>query len=32
MQVRNLDAFYTAFSVTEGDKMYLAPGDRASVW
>jgi len=32
LQVRNLDAFYTAFSVTEGDGMYLAPENRARVW
>jgi putative endopeptidase len=32
MQVRNLDAFYEAYSVVEGDALYLAPEDRASVW
>ena len=30
--VRNLDAWYAAFDVQPGDKMYLAPADRVRVW
>jgi putative endopeptidase len=30
--VRNLDAWYTAFSVTPNQKMYLAPKDRVRIW
>ncbi len=30
--VRNLDAWYAAFGVKPGDKMYLAPADRVQVW
>jgi predicted metalloendopeptidase len=30
--VRNLDAWYTAFSVTPDQKMYLAPKDRVRIW
>jgi putative endopeptidase len=30
--VRNLDAWYSAFNVQPGDKLYLAPGDRVRVW
>jgi predicted metalloendopeptidase len=30
--VRNIDAWYTAFSVTPGQKMYLAPKDRVRIW
>ncbi|HWA59841.1 MAG TPA: M13 family metallopeptidase [Caulobacteraceae bacterium] len=30
--VRNLDAWYTAFAVKPGAKLYLAPPDRALVW
>jgi putative endopeptidase len=30
--VRNLDAWYGAFSVTAPQKLYLAPNDRAHVW
>ena len=29
---RNIDAFYAAFGVRPGDKMYLPPEDRARVW
>jgi predicted metalloendopeptidase len=29
---RNLDAWYEAFSVKPGQKLYLAPGDRVRVW
>lgn len=28
----NVDAFYDAFSVTEGDGMYLAPESRVKIW
>ena len=30
--VRNLDAWYAAFDVKPGDKLYLAPADRVHVW
>lgn len=30
--VRNLDAWYTAFDVKPGDKLYLAPADRVRIW
>ena len=30
--VRNLDAWYAAFDVKPGQKLYLAPGDRIRVW
>jgi putative endopeptidase len=30
--VRNIDAFYTAFDVTEGDALWLDPADRVSIW
>jgi predicted metalloendopeptidase len=30
--VRNLDAWYPAFAVKPGDKLYLAPKDRVQVW
>lgn len=30
--VRNLDAWYTAFDVKPGEKLYLAPNDRVRVW
>jgi predicted metalloendopeptidase len=29
---RNLDAWYPAFDVKPGQKLYLAPGDRVQVW
>lgn len=28
----NVDAFYEAFDIKEGDKMYLAPEDRVRIW
>jgi predicted metalloendopeptidase len=28
----NIDAFYQAFGVQEGDGMYLAPADRVKIW
>ena len=30
--VRNIDAWYTAFDVKPGDKLYLAPDQRVKVW
>lgn len=30
--VRNLDAWYEAFGVSEGDALYLAPEDRVRIW
>jgi predicted metalloendopeptidase len=30
--VRNLDAWYPAFAVKPGEKLYLAPKDRVQVW
>jgi putative endopeptidase len=30
--LQNIDAFYKAFNVKEGDKMYVAPQDRIRVW
>ena len=32
LTVRNLDAWYTAFNVKPGDKLYLAPDQRVKVW
>ena len=28
----NLDAWYQAFNVQPGDKMYIAPADRVHIW
>ena len=30
--VRNVDAWYQAFNVQAGDKLYLAPESRARIW
>jgi endothelin-converting enzyme/putative endopeptidase len=30
--VRNLDAWYAAFDVKPGDKLYLGPADRVHIW
>ena len=30
--VRNVDRFYDAFDVHEGDAMYLAPDQRVHIW
>ncbi|WP_260483961.1 M13 family metallopeptidase [Sphingomicrobium flavum] len=30
--IRNIDAWYDAFNVTEGDAMYLPPEERVKVW
>ena len=32
LTVRNLDAWYPAFDVKEGQKLYLAPADRVKIW
>ena len=32
LTVRNLDAWYDAFGVKPGDKLYLAPNKRVHVW
>ncbi|WP_064966756.1 M13 family metallopeptidase [Tenacibaculum ovolyticum] len=32
MPLKNVDAFYDAFSVKEGDKMYLKPEERVRIW
>ncbi|NRA85067.1 MAG: M13 family metallopeptidase [Gammaproteobacteria bacterium] len=29
---RNIEAFYKAFDLKEGDKMYLKPADRVKIW
>jgi putative endopeptidase len=28
----NIDAFYEAFDIKEGDGMWLAPEDRVRIW
>jgi len=30
--VRNQDAWYKAFNVTPGDKLYLPPEERVHIW
>lgn len=30
--LQNIDAFYEAFDIKEGDKMYIAPEDRVRIW
>ena len=30
--VRNVDAWYAAFNVQPGDKLYIAPADRVKIW
>lgn len=32
MPLKNVDAFYEAFDVQEGDNMYLKPEDRVRIW
>jgi len=32
MPLQNVDSFYEAFNIVEGDKMYLAPEDRVRIW
>ena len=31
-EVRNIDAWYDAFNVQPGEKLYLAPRDRVRIW
>jgi putative endopeptidase len=30
--VRNIDAFYDTFEVSEGDKLWLDPAERVTIW
>ena len=30
--LQNIDAFYEAFDIKEGDSMYVAPDDRVKIW
>ena len=30
--LRNIDAWYTAFTVEPGERLYLAPEDRVHIW
>ena len=32
LEVRNLDAWYAAFDVQPGEKLYLAPAERVRIW
>ena len=32
MPERNIDAWYEAFGVKEGDKAYIAPAERVKIW
>lgn len=32
MPLQNVDAFYEAFNIVEGDQMYLKPEDRVKIW
>ncbi|MBT8318293.1 MAG: M13 family peptidase, partial [Lutibacter sp.] len=32
MPLQNVDAFYTAFNIVDGDEMYLKPEDRVKIW
>ena len=32
LTVRNIDAWYTAFDVREGQKLYLSPEQRVRIW
>ena len=32
LPLKNIDDFYTAFDIKEGDAMYLAPEKRVNVW
>ncbi len=32
LTVRNSDAWYKAFNIQPGDKLYLAPADRVRIW
>jgi putative endopeptidase len=30
--LKNIDAFYQAFDIKEGDNMYLPPEERVRIW
>jgi putative endopeptidase len=30
--LRNIDDFYAAFGIKEGDPMYMAPEERINIW
>ena len=30
--LRNIDAFYSAFDIKEGEPMYMLPADRVVIW
>lgn len=32
LPLQNVDAFYSAFDIQEGDSMYVAPEDRVKIW
>jgi predicted metalloendopeptidase len=32
LEVRNIDAWYAAFDLKPGEKLYLAPVERARIW
>lgn len=32
LPLQNVDAFYDAFNISEGDQMYVAPEDRVRIW
>ena len=32
LTIRNFDAWYKAFNIQPGDKLYLAPADRVKIW
>lgn len=32
MPLQNVDIFYEAFNIVEGDKMFLAPENRVKIW
>ncbi|HLS30621.1 MAG TPA: M13-type metalloendopeptidase, partial [Flavobacteriaceae bacterium] len=32
LPLQNVDAFYDAFDIQEGDDMYIAPEDRVKIW
>ena len=32
MPLQNVDAFYTAFNIVEGDEMFLKPEERVKIW
>jgi len=32
MPLQNVDAFYEAFDIVEGDATYISPEDRVKIW